>query len=187
MVASSCGHVDIVDALIQAGADVNKQESHWGFTPLFFAVVGGKSFTIVETLLERNANPNVIADKRTPLDDAKDIEQESISDLLSKYGGQTIAILEGTKEKETKSSFDKINTSYKSLQPTHQLTKTLSYGDGYTIQRETKQKRLRIPSPISILHSLTPYILNPTHTFRNTSVKHDNKKEIKEVYTVNIN
>ena len=30
MVASSCGHVDIVDALIQAGADVNKEESHWG-------------------------------------------------------------------------------------------------------------------------------------------------------------
>ena len=38
MVASSCGHVDIVDALIQAGADVNKQESYWGFTPLFFAL-----------------------------------------------------------------------------------------------------------------------------------------------------
>ena len=30
MVASSCGHVDMVDALIQAGADVNKQESHLG-------------------------------------------------------------------------------------------------------------------------------------------------------------
>ena len=25
VVASSCGHVDIVDALIQAGADINKQ------------------------------------------------------------------------------------------------------------------------------------------------------------------
>ena len=32
MVASSCGHVDIVDPLTQAGADVNKQESHLGFT-----------------------------------------------------------------------------------------------------------------------------------------------------------
>ena len=38
MVASSCGHVDIVDVLILTGADVNKQESYWGFTPLFFAV-----------------------------------------------------------------------------------------------------------------------------------------------------
>ena len=34
-VASSCGHVDIVDALIQAGANVNKQESLFGLTPLF--------------------------------------------------------------------------------------------------------------------------------------------------------
>ena len=32
---------------------------------------------------------------------------------------------------------------------------------------------------MSIFHSFTPYILNPTHTFRNTSVKHDNKKEAK--------
>ena len=181
MVASSCGHVDIVDALIQTGADVNKQESVWGFTPLTFAVRGGKSFTIVETLLERNAYPNVIADKRTPLDEANEIKQESISELLTKYGGQTRAKLEGTKEKETKSSFGK------PLQPTHELTKTLTYGDSYTIQRKTKQKRFQIPSPMSIFHSLTPYILNPTHTFRNTSVKQDNKKEVKEVYTVSIN
>ena len=104
MVASSCGHVDIVDALIQTGADVNKQETNWGFTPLFFAVRGGKSFTIVETLLERNANPNVIADRRTPLDDANDIKQKTISELLTKYGGQTREKLEGTKEKETKLS-----------------------------------------------------------------------------------
>ena len=181
MVASSCGHVDIVDALIQTGADVNKQESLWGFTPLFFAVRGGKSFTIVETLLERNVYPNVIADKRTPLDEANEIKQESISELLTKYGGQTRAKLEGIKEKETKSSFGKL------LQPTHELTKTLTYGDSYTIQRKTKQKRFQIPSPISIFHSLTPYILNPTHTFRNTSVKHDNKEEVKEGYAVSIN
>ena len=190
MVASSCGHVDIVDALIQAGAVVNKQESHWGFTPLFFAVRGGKSFTIVETLLERNANSNVIANKRTPLDDANEIKQENISELLSKFGGQTRVQLEGTKEKETKSSLlalDELNTSVKPLQPTHELTKTLTYGDGYTIKREMKQKRLQIPSPMSILHSLTPYILNPTHTFRNTSVKHDNKKEVKEAHSVSVN
>ena len=104
MVASSCGHVDMVDALIQAGADVNRQESHWGFTPLFFAVRGGKSFTIVEVLLERNANPNIIADKKTPLDEANYKNQESISELLTKYGGQTRAKLKGTKEKESKSS-----------------------------------------------------------------------------------
>ena len=47
IVASSCWHVDIVDALIQAGADINKQESYWGFTPLCFAVRGSKSAYIV--------------------------------------------------------------------------------------------------------------------------------------------
>ena len=190
MVASSCGHVDIVDALIQAGADVNKEESNWGFTPLFFAIRGSKSFTIVWTLLKRNANPNVIADKRTPLDEANEIKQESISELLTNYGGQTREKLIGTKEKETRSSLLELsdqNTSVKSLQPTHELTKILTYGDSYTIKRKTKQKRFQIPSPMSIFHSLTPYILNPTHTFRNTSVKHDNKKEVKEVYAVSIN
>ena len=123
MVASSCGHVDIVVALIKAGADVNKQESFWGFTPLFFAIRGGKSFTIVETLLERNADPNAIADKRTPLDDANDIKQESISKLLSKYGGQTREKVERAKEKESKSlslPFDTLNKSVKPCQPSFQ-------------------------------------------------------------------
>ena len=59
MVASSCGHVDIVDALMQAGADVNKQENHLGLTPLFFAIRGGKSSSITETLLMYGAHPNI--------------------------------------------------------------------------------------------------------------------------------
>ena len=188
MVASSCGHVDIVDALIQAGSDVNKQERFWEFTPLFFAVRGGKSFTIVETLLERNANPNVIANKRTPLDEANDIKQVNISDLLTKYGGQTRAQLEGTKEKELNPISYEQNTIPASLQTTDELTDIKTYEDSrYAIKREAKQMRLQLPSPMSILHSLTPYILNPTRTFRNTSVKHDNKKEVKEVYVASIN
>ena len=51
MVASLYGHVDIVDALIQAGADVNKQESLLGCTPLFFAIKGGKDASIIKTFL----------------------------------------------------------------------------------------------------------------------------------------
>ena len=69
MAASSCGHVDIVDALIQAGANVNTQESHFGFTPLFFAVNGGQSSLIVETLLMYGASPDIIAiSNENPLD-----------------------------------------------------------------------------------------------------------------------
>ena len=188
MVASSCGHVDIVDALIQAGADVNKQESNWGFTPLFFAVRGGKSFTIVETLLEQNAYTNVIADKRTPLDEANETKQERISYLLIKYGGQTRARLEGTKEKEPNLTSHKENTIPTSLQTTDELTDIKTYENlRYTMKRKAKQMKLLLPSPMSIFSSLIPYILNPIHTFRNTSVKQDNKKEVKEVYTVSIN
>ena len=94
MIASSCGHVDIVDALIQAGADVNKQDRHFGLTSLFFAVRDNKLFSITETLLMYGAYPNVIADNSTPLDVAK---EETIRELLISYGGQTISQLQGKK------------------------------------------------------------------------------------------
>ena len=97
MVASSCGHADIVDALIQAGADVNKQESHLGLTPLFFAVRGSKSSSIVGTLLMYDAHPNVIVYNGTPLDVAIEIKKEAISELLISCGGQTISQLQGKK------------------------------------------------------------------------------------------
>ena len=65
IVASSCGHVD---ALIQVGSDVNKQ-SHFGFTPLFFAVKRGQSTLIVEALLMYGTSPNITAtSNETPLD-----------------------------------------------------------------------------------------------------------------------
>ena len=188
MVASSCGHVDIVDALIQIGADVNKQESYWGFTPLFFAIRGSKSASITETLLKNGANPDVIAEQRTLLDVANEINQGNISDLIIKYGGQTRAQLEGTKDKKLSSTSHEQNTVPLSLQTTDELMDIKTYENSrYTIKREMKQKRFQIPSIMSKLHLLTPYILNPTHTFRNTSMKHDNKKEAKEVYTVSIN
>ena len=203
MVASSCGHVDIVDALIQAGADVNKQESYWGLTPLFFAVSGSKSSSIVETFLKNGANPNVIADNSTPLDLANGFEQVNIIEILAKYGGQTRAQLEEIKEKELNSTSHEQSTIPLSLQTTDEL-KTYE-NSRYTIKREMKQKRL------SIISSFTSYNLNSTHTFRNTSMKqdnknkrkqdnknkrkqdnknkrkHDNKKEVKELYTVSIN
>ena len=188
MVASSCGHVDIVDALIQAGANVNKQESYWGFNPLFFAVRGSKSASIVETLLKNGADPNVIAEQRTSLDVANEMKQENVSDLIIKHGGQTRTQLEGTKKKELNSISYEQNTIPVSLQTTDELMDIKTYENSiYTIKREAKQKRLRIPSFMSILHSFTPYILNPTHAFRNTSMKHDNKKEVKEVYSISIN
>ena len=141
MVASSCGHVDIVDALIQAGADVNKQESHFWFIPLFFAVRGSKSALIVETLLMYGASPNNVAIMNaTPLDITTGIcetfEMDAISRLLIKYGVQTTLQLHGRNKSEPKSSpaSDELQT-----------TPTLSQAAiSHKLHYQEKEKSIRI-------------------------------------------
>ena len=149
MVASSCGHVDIVDAVIQAGADVNKQESHLGCTALFFAVKRRQSFLIVETLLMCGASPNIItATNETPLDVAisvsKTFEMDAICELLIEYGGQTKLQLQGRNKSEPKSTsltFDELKTTPTSLQTTHEATVIKTFRDKRdVIKRMTKQE-----------------------------------------------
>lgn len=59
----ACTHPDIrragslISCLLEEGADVNKCD-HSGYTPLFIAVLA-KRLGIVQTLLERGANPNI--------------------------------------------------------------------------------------------------------------------------------
>lgn len=53
--ASYRGHVDIVDMLISAGADVNEKSSQWGATALMHAV-GGRAYHVVRLLLNRGAD-----------------------------------------------------------------------------------------------------------------------------------
>lgn len=48
-------HLDIVQFLIENGADIDFQDII-GRTPLYFAIVGG-SYEIVELLLDNQANP----------------------------------------------------------------------------------------------------------------------------------
>ena len=158
MVASSCGHVDIVDALIQAGADVNKQESHFGLTPLFFAVSGGKSTSITETLLMYGARPNVIADNSTPLDVAITNKAETISELLISYGGQTISQLQGKKEYKLSEFQSSLPTLGKEATAKSLLTIddiTMYEESSYTLKRETKEKTLEIQSFTSLTSSFT--------------------------------
>ena len=138
MVASSCGHVDIVDALVQAGADVNKQ-SHFWLTPLFFAVGGGKSSSIVETLLMYGAHSNVIADNSTPLDVAIIIKAKTISELLISCGGQTISQLQGKKEYKL--------SEYQSSLPTlgeEHTVKSLLTTDDITMYKEESSYTLKL-------------------------------------------
>ena len=186
MVASSCGHVDIVDALIQAGADVNKQESYWGFTSLFFAVRSGKSALIVKTLLKSGANPNVIVYFNTALDVAIEDKQENMCELLTKYGGQTKTQLQETNKSERTSSSLTSGEVTMAVKPLVTTTNSdLSYIDTQSnkdsITKKAKQKKLRLPNFKSIFSILTPYILNPSHAFSDTSAKKDNKKKVKQV------
>lgn len=59
-----------------------------GHSPLHWAVFGGY-LDIVEYLLEKGANPNIIADDGvTPLWRAKDFGLIEIENLLIKYGGK---------------------------------------------------------------------------------------------------
>ena len=177
MVASSCGHVDIVDALIQAGADVNKQESYYGLTPLFFAVRGGKSTSIVEMLLENGANPNVIFMNETPLDVANENEDGTIIELLIKYGGQIASDLQDTKQ----SSEQTIKSSSQTSSETMTIaTSSLTISDLTNEANKKQTKKKRVPNFKSIFSSFTSHILNPTHTFKDISVKQDNKKGIKQ-------
>ena len=154
MVASSYGHVDIVDALIQTGADVNKQENHFGFTPLFFAVRDRKSSSITETLLMYGAHPNVIADNSTPLDIANRIKAETISELLISYGGQTISQLQRKKEykfSELQSSLPTLGeeATAKPLLTINEIKDTTMYEESYTRKRKAMDKSLEIQSSTS--------------------------------------
>ena len=142
MVASSCGHADIVDVLLQTGADVNKQESAFGFTPLFFAVQGSKSSLITETLLMYGAYPNIIAESNTPLDIAIDIKEETISKILINYGGQRRSQLYGKKESEVSEYRSSLPTSGEEVM-TKSLTTdylTIYKASSYTLKHEVKVK-----------------------------------------------
>ena len=50
MIASSCGHIKVLECLLQAKADVNSKNED-GYTPLAYAITGSKSLTVVQQLL----------------------------------------------------------------------------------------------------------------------------------------
>ena len=85
MIASSCGHVDVINSLIQAKADVNSKDED-GYTPLAYAITGSKSLTAVQRLLESGANPNILLGGISIIEKAKEeTGTEEIVNLLLKY------------------------------------------------------------------------------------------------------
>ena len=40
MIASSCGHIELVEYLLTIEADVNQRDTFWKYTSLFYAILG---------------------------------------------------------------------------------------------------------------------------------------------------
>ena len=85
MIASSCGHIKVLECLLQAKADVNSKDED-GYTPLAYAITGSKSLTIVQRLLESGADPNILVGGISIIEKAKEENgTEEIVNLLLKY------------------------------------------------------------------------------------------------------
>ena len=85
MIASSCRHIEVLEYLLQAEADVNSKDED-GYTPLAYAITGSKSLTIVQRLLQSGANPNTLLGGISIIEKAKEENgTEEIVNLLLKY------------------------------------------------------------------------------------------------------
>ena len=85
MIASSCGHVEVIDTLIQMEADVNRIDTD-NYSPLAYAITGNKSLPTVQYLLEAGANPHVLLGGITILERAcREEGQQDICDILFKF------------------------------------------------------------------------------------------------------
>ena len=95
MLATSCGSDDIVKILLLVfETDVNKQDNYLQYSPLLYAVLGSKSYTMVQYLLDHEADVNVISsDEQTPLDIAKYYELNDIAEWLKGKGGKVYSSL----------------------------------------------------------------------------------------------
>ena len=89
--AAKLGDTQAISQHLDAGADVNvKNDFRW--TPLHLAVKERRTET-VKLLISKNADVNVMAQGKTPLDMLRSAglvkETEAISKLLRKHGGKT--------------------------------------------------------------------------------------------------
>ena len=84
MIASSCGHVEVIDTLIQMEADVNRIDTD-NYSPLAYAITGNKSLPTVQYLLEAGANPHILLGDITILERAHREEGQDIGDILFKF------------------------------------------------------------------------------------------------------
>ena len=72
MIASSCGHTETVQVLLQAGANVNSTDND-GYSPLVYAITGHKSLQVMEQLLKAGAQPNVFINDQSIVDKVREV------------------------------------------------------------------------------------------------------------------
>jgi ankyrin repeat protein len=82
--AANCGHVEIVRALIDAGADVNVR-CHRGWTPLIRACNAGH-YEVAKVLLETSADVNAVNNEGYTAYDRIMMSDERLIKLLESYG-----------------------------------------------------------------------------------------------------
>jgi ankyrin repeat protein len=81
------GHLDVVGALLKAGADVNaqNQNEHWGTTPLHAAAHANQT-SIAKLLLEHGADTKAVdMEGRTPLFHTTFHKAKAVAKLLEPY------------------------------------------------------------------------------------------------------
>ena len=120
MLATSCGSDGIVKVLLLVfETDVNKQDNYLQYSPLLYAVLGSKSYTMVQYLLDHEADVNVISsDEQTPLDIAKYYELNDIAERLKGKGGKVYSsLMEVAIEKDESplSTAQKVNNIHTTL------------------------------------------------------------------------
>ncbi len=84
MIASSCGHFEVVDCLVQANANINCVDQD-GYTPLAYAITGSNSLPVIECLLEAGANLSITVGGISLLQLAKQSDNGGLMDLLLQY------------------------------------------------------------------------------------------------------
>merc|ERR1712168_534873 len=85
--ATEGNNADVVEKLVELGADLEAIEYGYDETPIFNAITNG-NLNVLEYLIEAGADVNFSAGGFSPLDYAKYFQADEMIDLLSEAGAE---------------------------------------------------------------------------------------------------